>query len=369
MRDLGAAQARREGAASMAFGRTAAGAPVQLHTLRSSSGLTVKFLNYGGIVTEILAPDRAGRLANIVLGYGSVADYESVPSGRYVGALIGRYANRLSGGRFHLDGQDHHLAVNDGRSALHGGKKGFDRQLWAVTPAQNDGERPSAMLRYSSPHGEEGYPGKLDVTVTYTVTEANEFIIRYRATTDRATVINLTQHTYFNLSGSAAGGTVHDHFLMVDAAAYLPVDEYRIPLGHMEGVAGTPFDFRSETRLGARLSADHKQVGLANGLDHNWVLTKRGNAHEPQRAARLHDPASGRVLECLTTEPGLQIYTRNLVHGAERPHGAIALETQHYPDSPNCPDFPSAVLRPGETFDSMTVFRFSTDETFEQECN
>jgi aldose 1-epimerase len=352
----GAAHMGWQAAASLPFGRTAAGAPVRLYRLRNKSGLTVKFLNYGGIVTEILAPDRAGESANIVLGYGSVAEYES-PAGRYVGALIGRFANRIAGGRFRLEGTDHDLAVNNGRNALHGGMRGFDRQLWSVTLDHAS----SATLRHVSPDGEEGYPGNLVVTVTYTLTETNEFIIRYQATTDKATVINLTHHGYFNLSG-AEGGTIQDHVLMVNAASYLAVDENLLPLAQPAGVAGTGFDFRTPTPLGQRLSSDDPQIRLVNGFDHNFVLTKTGDGSEAQLAARVHDPVSGRVLECLTTEPGLQIYTRNLVHGAEAPHGALTLETQHYPDSPNRPDFPSVVLRPGESFDSMTVFRFSTDK-------
>jgi aldose 1-epimerase len=331
-------------------------AAVQLHTLRSENGLTVKFLNQGGIVTEILAPDRDGRLANVVLGYGSLAEYDA-PAGRYVGALIGRYANRIAGGRFHLEGQEHRLIINDGRNTLHGGSRGFDRQLWAVTSAPH-----AAMLRYVSPDGEEGYPGTIDMTVTYTVTRGNEFIIRYCATTDQATVINLTHHGYFNLSGIAAGNRIDDHRFMVNAASYTPVDENLIPLAQLASVAGTPFDLQTETRIGPRLSSDHKQVRMVKGFDHNWVLTKSENAEEPQLAARIHDPASGRVLECLTTEPGLQIYTRNVVHGGEPRHGAFTLETQHYPDSPNRPDFPSVVLRPGAPFESMTIFRFLTEK-------
>jgi aldose 1-epimerase len=365
--EAGATKDGPEGLVSTPFGHTAAGAPVQLHTLRNRRGVTVKFLNYGGIVTEILAPDRAGRGANIVLGYGSVAEYEAAPAGRYVGALIGRYANRIAGGRFRLDGQDYCLTANEGLNALHGGTRGFDRQLWTVTLAPGADDAPTAMLRYASPHGEEGYPGNLDVTVTYTVNDANEFIIRYRATTDKATVINLTHHGYFNLSGVAAGGTIHHHFLMVNAASYIPVDDHLIPLAQPAGVAGTPFDFQTMAAIGARLSADHPQVRLVKGFDHNLVLTKTGNRHEPELAARVHDPASGRILECLTTEPGLQIYTRNVVHGGERLHGAFTLETQHYPDSPHHPDFPSVVLRPDETFESTTIFRCLTDESFHKE--
>jgi aldose 1-epimerase len=363
----GAAKDGPEGLVSTPFGHTQAGAPVQLHTLRNRRGVTVKFLNYGGIVTEILAPDRAGREANIVLGYGSLAEYEAAPAGRYVGALIGRYANRIAGGRFRLDGQDYRLTVNEGLNALHGGTRGFDRQLWTVTLAPGADDAPTAMLRYASPDGEEGYPGNLDVTVTYTVNDANEFIIRYRAKTDKPTVINLTHHGYFNLSGGAAGAAIHNHLLMVNAASYIPVDNHLIPLAQPAGVAGTPFDFQTMAAIGARLSADHPQIRLVTGFDHNWVLTKTGNRNEPELAARVHDPASGRILECLTSEPGLQIYTRNVVHGGECPHGAFTLETQHYPDSPHHPDFPSVVLRPDETFESTTIFRLLTDETFHKE--
>lgn len=351
----------------MPFGSTEAGAPVQLYSLMNRNGLTVKFLNYGGIVTEILVPDRAGGLANVVLGYGNVSDYESAPAAHYVGALIGRYANRIAGGRFHLGGKDYHLAVNNGRNSLHGGKRGFDRQLWTVTSALNACNLPSAVLHHVSPDGAEGFPGNLDVTVTYTLSDANEFIIRYQATTDQATVINLTQHSYFNLSGTETAGSIYDHLLMVNAAAYIPVDETSIPLPQVAAVDGTPFDFRTKTRIGTRIFADHPQISLVKGFDHNWVLTKTGNPHEPRLAARVHDPASGRVLDCLTTEPGLQIYTRNIVGGAERQHRALTLETQHYPDSPNRPDFPSVLLRPGEAFDSTTIFRFFTDASLDAE--
>jgi aldose 1-epimerase len=340
-----------------------AGMPVQCHTLRGRGGLAVEFLNQGGIVTEIRAPDRAGRLANVVLGYGSPAEYEA-PAGRYVGALIGRYANRIAGGQFHLDGRTHRLTCNDGDNALHGGACGFDRRRWTVAPMSDDGDGQGATLRYVSPEGEEGYPGTLDVTVTYKVTDANEFIIRYHATTDKPTIVNLTHHLYFNLSGIASGNGIDDHRLMVNAALYTPVDEQLIPLAGLASVTGTPFDFRTEARIGTPMSADHEQIRRARGFDHNWVLAKAGNIEGPQLAARVRDPASGRVLECLTTEPGLQIYTRNVVRGGETPHSAFTLETQHYPDSPNRPDFPSVVLRPGEAFDSVTVFRFLTDHSF-----
>ena len=324
-----------------------AGMTVQRHTLRGTGGLAVEFLNRGGIVTEIRAPDRLGRLANVVLGYGSLAEYEAL-AGRYVGALIGRCANRIAGGQFHLDGQTHRLTCNDGDHTLHGGACGFDRRLWTVTSMRDDGDGQGAMLRYVSPEGEEGYPGTLDVTVTYKVTDANEFIIRYHATTDKPTIVNLTHHGYFNLAGIAAGNMIDDHRLMVNAASYTPVDEQMIPLAGLASVTGTPFDFRTEARIGTPMSAGHEQIRRAKGFDHNWVLVKAGNIEEPQLAARVRDPASGRVLECLTTEPGLQIYTRNIVHEGERPHSAFTLETQHYPRQPQSPGFSERGAAAGE---------------------
>ncbi len=332
-----------------AFGRMADGRDVERYTLTNAQGLRVQFISYGGAVTGIFCPDRAGSMQNIVLAHEDLHAYET-ESG-YLGALIGRYANRIAAGRFALDGQDYTLAINDEPNALHGGPNGFNRQVWKVTP---HAEAAQAVLDYTSQAGEEGYPGTLQVRVTYTLTDANEFLLRYQASTDAPTVLNLTNHAYFNLAGAAA--CIDDQWLMVNADAFTPIDANVIPLQMAEPVSGTPFDFRQEAAFGARLQDPHPQLRLFNGYDHNWVLNKTGDARIPQLAARAHHPASGRVLECLTTEPGVQIYTRALEDGRR---DSFTLETQHFPDSPNRPEFPSTVLRPGVPFDSTTIFRFS----------
>jgi aldose 1-epimerase len=333
------------------FGHTEAGVAVERYTLTNRQSVRVQFLSYGGIVTAIHCPDRSGKMENIVLGFPTLRDYE--PATVYFGALIGRYANRIAGGRFVLEGQEYRLAINNPPNTLHGGAKGFDRQVWEVEPREAQGQ---AVLRYTSADGEEGYPGRLQVTVTYTLTEANEFVIRYQASTDKTTVLNLTHHGYFNLGGAMAD--IGDQIMMVNADAYTPVNAELIPLGEIAPVADTPFDFRTPTPIGARLHEPHPQLRVAKGgYDHNWVLTKTGDANKPQLAARVLDPASGRVLECFTTEPGVQIFTR--VFGLARRHDSFTLETQHFPDSPNQPAFPSTVLKPGENFDSTTIFRFA----------
>jgi len=328
------------------FGHTEAGEAVERYTLANRHGVRVQFLSYGGIVTAIHCPDRAGQMENIVLGFPALRDYE--PARVYFGALIGRYANRIAGGRFVLEGEEYRLAINNPPNALHGGIKGFDRQVWKVEPREAEGQ---AVLRYTSEDGEEGYPGRVEVMVTYTLTEANEFIIRYQASTDKTTVLNFTHHGYFNLGGATAD--IDAQIMMVNADAYTPIDATLIPLGEIAPVKDTPFDFRAPMPIGARRHDAHPQLHVAkSGYDHNWVLNKTGDASQPQLAARVRDPASGRVLECFTTEPGVQIFTR-IVGGR---HDSFTLETQHFPDSPNQPAFPSTVLRPGEKFDSTTVF-------------
>jgi aldose 1-epimerase len=335
------------------FGHTQAGVAVERYTLANTQGMRVEFLNYGGIVTAIHCPDRSGRMENIVLGFPTLRDYEM--PGIYFGALIGRYANRIAEGRFVLDGKEYHLAINNPPNALHGGINGFNRQVWDAEIRGAEGE---VVLRYTSADGEEGYPGRLQVTVSYTLTEDNEFIIRYQASTDKTTVLNLTHHGYFNLAGAAAD--VAGQLLMVNADAFTPINANLIPLGENASVEGTPFDFRTPAAIGARVHDPHPQLHVAKGgYDHNWVLNKTGDPTQPQLAARVVDPASGRMLECLTTEPGVQIYTRVL--GPERRRDSFTLETQHFPDSPNQPGFPSTVLHPGENFDSTTIFRLAVD--------
>jgi aldose 1-epimerase len=349
------------------FGKTEQGEPVTLTRMTNAHGFVVEFMSYGGIVTKILAPDREGRLADIVLGFPTLRDYEtkSAEGGLYFGALIGRYANRIAHGRFELDGHTYALAVNDPPNALHGGKKGFDKRVWDVRPIAASGPKVGAELRYTSPDGEEGYPGTLNVTVTYTLTDDDVFSIRYQATTDKDTVLNLTNHSYFNLAGAGSPDGVFAQILTVNADRYTPTDATQIPTGEIAPVAGTPLDFRKPTPIGARIRDDFPQLLFARGYDHNWVLNKGGNPAEPSFAARAADPKSGRYIECYTTQPGLQVYTSNSltgayagIGGAFRQTDAFALETQHFPDSPNHPNFPTTELKPGQTFDSLTEFRF-----------
>ncbi len=345
------------------------GQPVMLYTMDSGRGVTVRFISYGGIITEIRTPDRHGTSADIVLGFPDLQGYETVSAreGFYFGALIGRYANRIARGRFALDGHDHTVPVNNGPNSLHGGLVGFDKRLWTVTPGPSSGSAVSAELTLVSADGDQGYPGTLTVHVTYTLSSANAFTIRYRATTDRNTVLNLTNHSYFNLAGVGSPNGVFDQIMTIDADRYTPTDATAIPLGPQAAVDGTPFDFRRPTAIGARIREPDQQLLWAHGYDHNWVLKKSGDPSHPQFAARLHDPSSGRTLEVETTQPGVQVYTGNFLNGADAGTGGIyrqtdgvTFETQHYPDSPNHPDYPTTELKPGQTFDQTTIFRFST---------
>lgn len=323
-----------------------AGAAVDQHTLKNRHGLEVCAVNYGGIITSIRTPDRRGQIADIVLGCNAIESYAG--DHPYFGALIGRYANRIANGQFDLDGTTYRLATNDGRHHLHGGGVGFDKRTWEATPLT-----PVNGIEFSrtSPDGEEGYPGSLAVRVSYELTDANELRIEYQATTDRATHVNLTQHSYFNLAGEGSG-EVLAHEVMIDADRYTPVDATLIPTGELAAVAGTPYDFRRSRAIGPR------------GYDHNWVLNGRSGRLRP--VARVVEPNCGRTLDVATTEPGLQFYTGNFLDGkligkSGRPYGKRAgfcLETQHYPDTPNQPGFPSTVLRPGERYRSQTVFTF-----------
>lgn len=342
--------------------RTEATASGDCHTLRNASGLEARVLGYGGIVQSLLVPDRDGRLADVVLGFERAGQYRHNPA--YLGALIGRYANRIARGRFPLDGTHHDLAVNDPPNHLHGGRVGFDSVNWESRPFRD--ERGAGVeLRYTSADGEEGYPGTLSVRVTYTLTARDELVVDYGARTDRATPVNLTQHAYFDLGG---GGDVLGHVLSLDADRYTPVDAAGIPTGELRDVTGTPFDFRRPTPLGARIDADDEQLRFGGGYDHNFVLNGGATA-EPRLVGRLLEPASGRVLELSTTEPGVQLYTANHLDGSlvgkggrtYGPRAGVALETQHFPDSPNQPHFPSTILRPGEEYRSRTVYRFTTD--------
>ncbi len=335
------------------------------HTLRNASGTEAEVLDYGGIIKSLRVPDREGRLENVVLGFETAEDY--LGEHPYLGAIIGRYANRIADGRFKLDGRTYHLPTNDGPNHLHGGNAGFDKVMWEATRLDRPGAR-SLALRYRSPAGEEGYPGTVIATVTYTLTDRDELICDYHAVTDEATPINLTHHSYFNLAGPGSGDIL-DHRVTIQATRFTPVNATLIPTGELRPVAGTPFDFGEPTSISARIGEDDEQLRFGGGYDHNFVLRADGPAAEPALAARVEEPTTGRVMEVLTTEPGLQFYSGNSldVSGRERgfsygPRSGFAMETQHFPDSPNQPTFPSTILRPGEEYTSRTIYRFTTTE-------
>jgi aldose 1-epimerase len=349
--------------AQRCIGQLPDGREVFEHTLDNGRGLSLRAINLGGIVTALHCPDRHGHADNIVLGLAGLADHGA--HNPNFGALVGRCANRIRGGRFTLDGQPLQLTRNDGANALHGGPLGFGQRWWAINPLPVAADGSTALeLALTSDDGDEHYPGRLEVTVRYTLTPANEWRIDYRATTDRATPVNLTHHGYYNLAG---GGSVLEHVLTLDASLFLAVDEGLIPTTMAE-VDNSPFDFREPCRIGARIRDGDPQLMLARGYDHCFVLDRGGNKGLLP-AGRLHDPASGRVMEIATTEPGIQFYSGNFLDGRLRgAHGrayrqgdGVCLETQHFPDSPNRPDFPSTVLRPGVTFQSTTVHRFSAE--------
>lgn len=344
------------------FGKTASGEALSLYTLTNAHGVTVSITNYGGIVTALSVPDRTGKLADVVLGFNTPDGY--LKGSPYFGALIGRYGNRIAKGHFSLNGKTYTLAVNNAPNHLHGGLKGFDKVAWTAEPV--NGKEPGLKLTYVSKDGEEGYPGTLTTTVLYTLTDANELRIEYSATTDKDTVVNLTSHSYFNLAGEGEGDVL-SHELSIDADRFTPTDAGSIPTGELKSVEGTPFDFRKPTTIGARIDAADEQIKLGNGYDHNFVLN--GQAGTLRKAARVHEPKTGRVMEVLTTEPGIQFYTGNFLDGTltgkagkvYKRRNAFCLETQHYPDAPNQPSFPTTLLKPGQTYHTVTVYKFSTD--------
>lgn len=343
------------------FGALPDGRAVTRYTLRNRAGLILKVLDFGGTITELHTPDRHGRLADIVLGYDSLAEY--VRGNSYLGALIGRYANRIANSRFTLDGRVVELPPNDGPHHLHGGPQGYDKVLWTAEPFTS-AERQGLALSYQSPNGEQGYPGKLDVRVVYELSDDNELLISYGAASDAPTPVNLTQHSYFNLAG---GGDILSHTLAINAHFFTAIDAEAIPLGISAPVDGTPFDFRAARPIGQCIGQEHEQLKNGRGYDHNFVLAREG----PQRlahAAVLRDPASGRVLEIVTEEPGIQFYSGNFLDGSEGGKGmrhayrsGLCLEPQHFPDSPNQSGFPGTILRPGKAYASQTRYVFGTE--------
>jgi len=339
------------------------GTPVDEVTLKNSHGVELHAISYGGIITSLKVLDRAGKPGDVVLGFDKPESYWADPPPPFFGAIVGRYGNRIGKGKFTLDGKPYSLATNNGVNHLHGGNKGFDKVLWAIT-TKHAPEGSQAIFSRTSKDGEEGYPGNLQVRVTYTLTEKNELIVDYHATTDKATPVNLTQHSYFNLAGEGTGDIL-GHQLTIDADRYTPVDDTLIPTGELAPVQGTPFDFRQPTAIGARIDQDNPQLKNGKGYDHNWVLTRKGTGL--QHAARLTDPKSGRTMDVATTEPGLQFYSGNFLDGTIKGkaghvyahRSGLCLETQHFPDSPNKPKFPSTILQPGKAYESRTVFTFS----------
>lgn len=343
------------------FGKTSGGESVELYTLSRAGAPTVAITNLGGYIVSMLAPDRSGRLADVTLGYSGLPGYLADSS--YFGCLVGRYANRIAKAAFTLDGKRYALAANDGPNTLHGGPTGFCRRVWtAKVKSGTDGD--ALELTYVSRDGEEGYPGTLTATVVYSLREDGGLVLDYTATSDAPTVVNLTNHAYFNLAGEGEG-TILDHELQLESDAFTPVDATLIPTGELRPVAGTPFDFRKPLAIGARIDAADEQIRFGKGYDHNFVL--RGAAGTLRLAARVVEKKSGRQLDVLTTEPGVQFYTGNFLDGkvtgkSGKPYvkrGAFCLETQHYPDSPNQATFPSAVLRPGQVYRHTTVYRLS----------
>src|SRR4051794_15343877 len=338
------------------------GKPIEVATLKNAHGIELQAINYGGIITSLKVPDRAGKLADVVLGFDEPQQWGAAPPPPYFGAIVGRYGNRIAKGRFTIGSKSYKLATNNDANHLHGGNRGFDKVYWEMS-TRNGAQGSAVIFTRTSPDGEEGYPGNLHVTVTYTLTDKNELIVDYRATTDKATPVNLTQHSYFNLAGEGSGDIL-GHELMINADRYTPVDDTLIPTGELAAVQGTPFDFRKPTAIGARINQNNPQLKNGQGYDHNWVLNRNGAGL--QLAARVVEPKSGRTLEISTTEPGLQFYSGNFLDGTITGKGGrvyrrrtgLCLETQHFPDSPNHPSFPSTTLQPGRTYSSQTVLTF-----------
>jgi aldose 1-epimerase len=350
---------QHHGVQKQTFG-THDGRPINLYTLTNSHGLEIRAMNYGGIIVSILVPDRKGQFADVVLGHDTLEGY--IPNPPYLGAIVGRYANRIANGTFTLDGKTYMLPKNDGPNTLHGGvKRTFDKVVWDDEALES---KNGVAFTYLSKDGEEGFPGNLKIKVTYILTDEDELAVDYEATTDKATVINVSQHSYFNLAGEG-NGDILNHELVLNADRFTPVDKNLIPTGELRTVKGTPLDFTTATKIGARIDDSYDQLVLGHGYDHNFVINHKDRGLD--LAARVYEPTSGRVLEVSTTQPGIQFYTGNFLDGTvigkhshvyKRRYG-FCLETQHFPDSPNHPEFPSTILRPGTTFHEKTVFKFS----------
>lgn len=342
------------------FGTMPDGTPVEIYTLTNPKGMQARILTYGGIIQSLKVPDRNGHLGDVVLGYNSLHEYRT--NSPYFGALIGRYGNRIARGKFTLDGVNYQLATNDYPNALHGGYRGFDKVVWKVVKARVTRKGPELELSYLSPNGDQGYPGNLKVTATYTLAKNNALHLAFRATTDQDTIINLTAHSYFNLTGH---GTILHDIVMIPADYYTPIDSTEIPTGVIAPVQGTPFDFRIPTAVGARINENNPQLKYAHGYDHNWVI------HKPMGQCGLmgsvYDPISGRVLRVYSNQPGLQFYTGNFLNGTMTGKGgwvyqfrdALTMEPQHYPDSPNHPNFPTTELKPGQVYHNLIIYKFS----------
>lgn len=345
-----------------AFGKTTQGQPVDLYILKNKNGVEAAITNYGGIVVSLKTPDARGQHADVALGFDDLDGY--LGTHPYFGAIIGRYGNRIAKGKFSLNGKPYTLAKNNGENSLHGGLKGFDKQVWSAQSATT-AEGQTLTLKYRSADGEEGYPGNLDVTVTYTLTDADDLRIDYLATTDQDTVLNLTNHTYFNLAGQGKGDIL-SHQMTINAGRFTPVDGGLIPTGEIKSVEGTPFDFRKPKAIGAQIGDADEQLTLGKGYDHNYVLDRQADGLS--LAASVSEASSGRLLEVWTTEPAMQFYTGNFLDGTVKGKGQVGyaqrsgfcLETQHYPDSPNQAAFPSTVLKPGQQYKSATVWKFRT---------
>ena len=344
------------------FGTTVSGQKVTRYTLTNSKGASATIINYGGTVTSLKMPDRNGKFTDVVLGFKSLSDYEK--KSPYFGCLVGRYGNRIAKGKFTLGGKEYRLATNNNGQSLHGGLKGFDKVVWNSTPVMTS-QGPSLKLTYVSKDGEEGYPGNLSVIATYTLTNKNELKLVFRAKTDKATIVNLTHHSYFNLAGQG-NGDILGHVVTIHADKYTPVDQVLIPTGKLASVKGTPFDFRKPTAIGARINAEDPQLKNGKGYDHNWVADKLPGHLE--MIARIEEPKSGRIMEVITTEPGVQFYSGNFLDGTLIGKGGkvygfrngFCFEPQHFPDSPNHRNFPSTVLKPGETYKNTIIYRFLT---------